>query len=241
MFKRILIPFIIFLLALSGLTLHNRVEDLQWQLDQTNNRIVSGLSSMVYRVMPSVVYIEATVDDYEYGYGWSGSGVIIGPHTVLTAKHVIEDANSLMITIADGNTYEAVEWKVDPNNDCGLLFFEEELSPIIRLADSDKIKIGDKVAVIGSPFGYDFFNTVTTGIVSGLDREILFFGEVPLITVDAAANFGNSGGPVFDMQGRVIGIIVGGMWDADGFGIVTPVNICKELYETATKIKSQTN
>ncbi|GAH50532.1 unnamed protein product, partial [marine sediment metagenome] len=220
-------------------------EDLQWQLDQTNNQIMRGLPCLIERVSPSVVYVEAIADNYndnyEYGYDWSGSGVIIGSHIVLTARHIIEDANSLTITVVDGNTYEAVRWEVDPNNDCGLLFFEEDLGPVIKFADSDKIEIGDRVIIIGSPYGKEFLNTATNGIVSGLDREILFFGEDPMITADAASWPGNSGGPVFDIQGRVIGILVGGTWNGDNFSIVVPINICKEFYETSKEVKPQRN
>lgn len=243
MLRHIIIALIICLLTLGGLTLRNKIEDLQWQLDQTNTRITYGVMSIIDRASPSVVYVEVVADyygdDYEYEYegDWSGSGVIIGPNTILTAKHVIEDANSITITLTDGNTCEVTGWRIDPNNDCGLLFFEEELGPIAKFAE--QIKIGERVIVIGSPYGYNFFNTVTTGIISGLDRKVLYFGEDPVITIDAAVWSGSSGGPVFNMQGQVIGILVGGTWDGDNFGVVTPANICRELYETATEIKSQ--
>lgn len=244
MFRRLLIAFTVCLIALGGLNLRDRIDDLQWQLDQVNSQIVHGLPRLIQRVIPSVVYVEAGVDDNyydDYGYeyiGWSGSGIIIGPHTVLTAGHVIEDANSFTITIVDGDTYEAIEWEMDPNNDCGILIFDEILGPIAELTDSDEVRIGDRVFIIGSPYGKDFFNTVTIGIISGLDREVSFFGEDLMITVDAASNPGNSGGPVFDMRGRVIGILVGGIWGADGLSILTPANICKEFYE---KIDSKRN
>jgi len=243
MFKRILIAFIICFLALGGLTLRDKIEDLQWQLDQTNIKITYELLSIIDRVSSSVVYVEVVADcysdDYEYEYtgSRSGSGVIIGPCTILTAKHVIEDANSITITLADGNTCEVIEWRVDSNNDCGLLFFEEEFGPVAEFAD--QVKVGERVIIIGSPYGYDFFNTVTTGIISGLGRKALYFGEDPMITADAASWSGNSGGPVFNMRGQVIGILVGGTWGGDNFSIITPANICRELYEAATEIKSQ--
>jgi len=239
MLRRILTAFIICIIALGGLTLRDRIQDLQEQLDRVDYRISYDLLSTISKVSSSVVYVEAAVDDCNDSYGWIGSGVIIGPHTVLTAEHVITDANNFTITTVDGNDYAATNWVIDPNNDCGLLFFEEELGPIAKLTDSNNVKIGDKVIVIGSPYG--FFNTVTTGIVSGLNREILYFGKDPLFTVDAASWSGNSGGPVFNVQGQIIGILVGGTWDGDNFSIVTSANICRKLYETATEIKSQTD
>lgn len=237
MLRRLTIAFIICLIALGGYKQQIAINRLQ-------NQVSWQLSDLVSRVMPSVVYIEATIDsnyydEYEYLMDWSGSGVIIGPHTVLTAKHVIEDVNSLTITTVDGNVYEAREWKADPNNDCAILFFDDVLGPVAKFADSNKVEIGDKVIIIGSPYGLELFNTVTAGIVSGLNREILFFGEVPLITTDAASNLGNSGGPVFNMQGRIIGILVGGKYGADGLGIITPANACKEFYETTIKTNSE--
>lgn len=224
MVRRILSGFVICLLALGGFTLHNKIEDLQWQLDQTNNQIVYGLSSVINKVSPSVVYVEVSDE-------WTGSGVIIGPHIVLTAKHVITDANNLTITTITGDCYKAVDWIVDPNNDCGLLFFEEEFTSIAEFADSNDLFLGEKIFVIGSPYGMDFFNTVTAGIISGLNRSEPFFGKDILMTVDAASNLGNSGGPVFDMRGNIIGIIVGSIWSADNLEILIPANICKQLYE----------
>lgn len=303
MLRRLIIAFTICFLTLGGLTLRNRVEDLQWQLDQTNTKITHEvverkrlekkwqehrdqfqqqmaqreqieeqlleqtcqliaandnlqqqitmnsiqsvptwqLPNVISKVTPSVVYIEVEANEYGYETGWSGSGVIIGPHVVLTAGHVIEDVNSLTVTTVDGNDYTAIMWIRHPDVDYGFVFFNEELGPIAKFADSNKVEIGDEVILIGSPFGNTFFNTATTGIISGFNRNVPYFGEVPLITVDAAANPGNSGGPVFDMQGRIVGIVVGSIWGANDLSILVPANICGKFYETATEIKSQTD
>lgn len=207
------------MLAFGGLSLHTQICDLSYYSHSHIN-----LPNLIQRVVPSVVFVKNS-------YGWTGSGVIVGSHTILTAKHMIVDMNDFTITTIDGNSYEAVKWVVDPNNDCGLLFFGEELSPIVKFAD--KLELGDRVVVIGSPYGDTFLNTVTFGIVSGLNREVSYFSDEYVITVDAAANPGNSGGPVFNMQGRVIGITVGSIYGADDLSILIPFDICKRLIENA--------
>ena len=230
MFKRILIAVIICALALGGIVTYNRVCDVDQQLRYMSLKLVYGLPIAIQEVSPSVVYVKAYS---EYG-DWSGSGVIVGPHTVLTAKHVIRDAGDLVITTINGDEYEATSYIVDPNNDCGLLFFEEELGPVVKFAD--KLSLGEKVFIVGSPFGYNFFNTVTAGIVSGFGRSVFYFAEDLMITVDAASSPGNSGGPVFNMQGRVIGILVGGKYGNDDFSILISVGTCKRLLEYAKEI-----
>ena len=225
--KRLLIATILIMLAFGGLSLHTQICDLSYYSHSHVN-----LPNLIQRVLPSVVLVKNS-------YDWTGSGVIVGSHVVLTAKHMITDMNDFIITVADGNTYEAVRWVVDPNNDCGLLFFEEELSPIVKFAD--KLKLGDRVIVVGSPYGDTFFNTVTFGIISGLNREIPRFSDKYIITTDAAVNPGNSGGPIFDMQGRIIGIAVGKMYFADNLSILIPSDTCKRLVENETGINKERN
>lgn len=234
MIRRLIYALGFLIVALCGFTLHNRVNNLQQQLNSLDARVSYKLPLTIARVCPSVVYIDANSNDEWYGR-WSGSGVIIDPHIVLTAKHVLEDANDFTITVADGNEYKPTRWTVDPNNDCGLLFFEKELSPVVKFADSSRLKLGDRVFIIGSPFGKDFFNTVTAGIVSGFDRRIDYFAKDLMISVDAAVNPGNSGGPVFDLRGRVIGIAVGTMWGSDGTCFLISSETCKRLIENAKK------
>lgn len=184
------------------------------------------LPALIKKVMPSVVYVRAPGQ-------WSGSGVIIGPHTVLTARHVIQDANELYIETVDGEQHKAIGWIEDEENDCGLMFFDprEKFENIVDFADSNKLQIGDIVFTIGSPLGRELFNTATLGIISGLDRKILYFGTCGLLTSDVASNSGNSGGPVFDMHGRIVGIVVGSFWDTEGLNIIIPADVCRKLYE----------
>ena len=207
----------------------------KYQSDQNDNRVIHrqltkiisvSLPDLIKGVSPSVVYVKAP------GM-WSGSGVIVGPHIILTARHVIKNAHNITVRTANGEVHEAISWVVDEENDCGLLFFDprEEFGSIAKFADSDKLQIGDKIFTVGSPFGKDFFNTVTFGIISGLDRDISFFGEDGLLTSDAAINPGNSGGPIFNMQGRIIGIGCISIRYSNRFSILILANICKDLLE----------
>lgn len=184
------------------------------------------LPALIQEVISSAVYVRAPGQ-------WSGSGVIIGPSTVLTAKHVIQDANELYIETINGEQHEAVGWVEDEENDCGLIFFDprKKFKNVANFADSDKLRIGDVVFSIGSPLGKELFNTVTLGIISGFDRKIPYFGTCGLLTSDVASNSGNSGGPVFNMQGKIVGIVVGSFWDTEGLNIIVPANICRKLYE----------
>jgi len=91
--------------------------------------------------------------------------------------------------------------------------------PFSRLGDSDKLKLGEQVFTIGSPLLY--FNSVTVGVVSGLGRDIEFFGENLLMQTDAAISPGSSGGPIFNMDGEVIGITIGGHGDTIGFCVMS--------------------
>ena len=198
------------------------LDDLVTIVDNIGN----PLPDLVNKIMSSVVYIEAPGQ-------WSGSGVIVDPHVVLTARHVVKGADKLKIETADGKIYKAINWIEDKDNDCGLIFFDprEKFENVSEFADSDELQIGEVVFTVGSPYGKQLFNTVTLGIISGLDRNISYFGTCGLITSHAAGNPGNSGGPVFDMRGKIIGILVGTKWGSRGLSIIIPSNVCQELLE----------
>jgi S1-C subfamily serine protease len=129
---------------------------------------------------------------------------------IITNFHVIEGADQLVVTLANGQTYEAELIGQDPTDDLAVIRIsaDEELPPALPLADSDLVQVGQFVIAIGSPFGLE--QTLTVGVVSALGRiiqspeENRFIGEA--IQTDAAINPGNSGGPLLDLQGRVIGV-----------------------------------
>jgi len=187
------------------------------------------LPNLVKESLPLCVYVEVVADD---GWEWSGSGVIVASNIILTAGHVVEDADKIVVITDSNEMYNAIGWYEDEKNDCGIIVLRSEFKDYAQFADSNELLIGESVYIVGSPYGKELFNNVTFGIISGLNRDADFFGECGMITSDAAANPGNSGGPVFNMRGEIIGILVGGINGADGISFITPSNICKKLLES---------
>ena len=185
-----------------------------------------SLISLIKQVDPSVVYIEAMGD---YGVRlWSGSGVIIfSDGLILTAGHVVKQTKIFKVILSDGRKFWADRSYLSDITDVGYIKINAEKLPFSNFGNSDSLYKGEKVFIIGCPFGKRLFNTVTTGIISGLNRDIDFFGEKLMIQSDAQGWPGNSGGPVFNMRGRIIGIVVGGKRSYDGISLIVPSNICK--------------
>ena len=164
----------------------------------------------IQNVLPACVFIHV---DSEYGYSWSGSGVIISPEgAILTAGHVVEDAMCITVELNDGRIFEATGFSRLPGNDGGFIKIDpNEPLPYVDMESAETLIVGDDVFIIGCPFGHDQMNTVTKGIVSHTNRNLEFFGNAPMIQVDAASWPGNSGGPVFNIKGELVAILVGGM------------------------------
>jgi serine protease Do len=134
-----------------------------------------------------------------------GSGFIISPDGyVLTNNHVIADADSIIVRLADRSELKAKLVGTDPRSDVALLKIDGKNLPTLKLGDSDKLKVGEWVLAIGSPFGFD--HSVTKGIVSAKGRTLPNDAYVPFIQTDVAINPGNSGGPLLNMAGEVVGI-----------------------------------
>lgn len=162
----------------------------------------------------------------------SGSGSIIDKKGyVVTNVHVIENANVINISLADGTTYEGKVVGQDIESDIAVLKFEPAKGTILKtiaFGDSDKLKVGQKVIAIGNPFALE--RTMTTGIISSLGRPIQERENViirNMIQTDAAINPGNSGGPLLDSQGRMIGIttmIYSNSGSSSGIGFAVPAS-----------------
>lgn len=134
-----------------------------------------------------------------------GSGFIISHDGyVLTNNHVIEEADVIHVRLSDRREYVATLVGTDPRTDLALLKIDAEDLPIVKMGESDKLKPGQWVLAIGSPFGFDY--TVTAGIVSATGRNLPSDSYVPFIQTDVAINPGNSGGPLFNLDGEVVGI-----------------------------------
>ena len=134
-----------------------------------------------------------------------GSGFIVNPDgLVLTNAHVVADADEVTVKLVDQREFRAKVLGSDPTTDVAVLRIDAKSLPTVRLGDPTKTRVGDWVVAIGTPYGLD--NTVTAGIVSAKSRALPGDSVVPFIQTDAAVNPGNSGGPLFNMDGEVIGI-----------------------------------
>jgi S1-C subfamily serine protease len=169
----------------------------------------------------------------------TGSGFVVDKDgTIVTNAHVVEGADSVEVRFDENGEFINADVKgVDTSTDVAVLKIDpsdvDNLTPV-PLGDSSKAQVGDPVIAIGNPFGYS--RTVTTGIVSGLQREIQApngFTIPDVIQTDASINPGNSGGPLFDANGRVIGInsqiATGGGLGSVGIGFAVPINTAKKL------------
>ncbi|MDR3530142.1 MAG: trypsin-like peptidase domain-containing protein [Rhodopila sp.] len=135
-----------------------------------------------------------------------GSGFIIDPSGfVATNKHVIDKATSIFVVTAEGIRYQATIVGMPAKADIALLKIDAGRNlPFLSFADSDKVRVGDTVIAIGSQFGFD--NSVTAGIISGVNRDIMESPFDDYFQTDAATNHGNSGGPLLNLAGEVIGM-----------------------------------
>jgi serine protease Do len=134
-----------------------------------------------------------------------GSGFIISADGyILTNNHVVADADEILVRLSDRSELEAKLVGTDPRSDVALLKVDGKNLPTVKIGDSDKLKVGEWVLAIGSPFGFD--HSVTSGIVSAKGRSLPNESYVPFIQTDVAINPGNSGGPLFNLEGEVVGI-----------------------------------
>ncbi len=170
-----------------------------------------------------------------------GSGFIISPDGyIVTNNHVVERANEIKVKLDDGKEYKAKLIGRDPKTDLALIKVEPKKSvPFTEFGDSDELRVGDWVMAIGNPFGLS--HTVTAGIVSAKGRVI---GQGPyddFIQTDASINQGNSGGPLFDTKGKVVGINTAIIAGGTGIGFAIPANMAKKLInqlrETGTVVR----
>jgi len=170
----------------------------------------------------------------------AGSGVIIDSEGhVLTNRHVVRDADEIVVRLVDGREYSAEVVGTDPSTDVAVIKLAtrgNERLPVAQIGDSDQLQVGDWVLALGNPLGLEF--TVTAGIVSARGRTTGILGqesEYPLeafIQTDAAINPGNSGGPLVDLQGRVVGIntaIQSPTGAYAGYGFAIPINLAHKV------------
>lgn len=230
----------------ANMTMRNAAEELsntsgagqQVQLIGNKSQI-SPVVAIAQKVMPSVVGVKTygtynywgrQIDNQELG---SGSGIIYSEDGyVITNYHVIENATSVTVTLSDGVEYDARIVGADSSSDLAVLKVEAKNLPAATLGDSDDLQIGELVVAIGNPLGYE--NTVTDGIVSGLNRQLTNYTDaMTLIQTNAAINSGNSGGALVNSKGEVIGINSAKLVasNAEGMGFALSINEVKPIVE----------
>jgi serine protease Do len=191
------------------------------------------LAAVFERVSPAVVSIQAMkINKAKPQRRFEtivGSGVIIDKDgQILTNAHVVDGAASLSVTLDSGNKTPARIVGLDPVLDLALLRVESAAAlPSARLGDSSAVRVGDEVVAIGNPIGLD--QTMTRGIVSGLNRLLPGISDEPMIQTDAPINPGNSGGPLVDRCGVVVGINTLISEDAQSIGFAVPINAAKSI------------
>lgn len=219
---------------------------------------IRSLAPVVEKVTPAVVNIsvsgskvsrQAIPEQFRFFFGPDmpgeqvqerpfqalGSGVIIDAKKgyVITNNHVISDADKILITLIDGQEYEAELIGSDKQSDIALLKVDAKDLVAIEFSDSDALRVGDFAIAIGNPFGLG--QTVTSGIISALGRSGLNVENLEnFIQTDAAINSGNSGGALLDLDGKLVGIntaILGPNGGNIGIGFAIPSNMVKNLIE----------
>jgi serine protease Do len=206
--------------------------------------IETSIVNAVQSVGPAVVTVTGTIPGQMTFFGQSasetvsGSGIFISSDGyILTNNHVIEEAQDIQVILAGGEQYPATLVGTDQYSDIAILKTEGEVPAVATLGNSDILSPGESVIAIGSPLG-EFVNTVTVGVVSATGRSIDTgngYQIENLIQTDAAINQGNSGGPLVNLAGQVIGIntlIVRGSGSgttAEGLGFAIPINTAQAV------------
>jgi S1-C subfamily serine protease len=193
------------------------------------------VKAVLAAVAPSVVQIEIETEDSVFGGGGQGTGFIISPDgQVVTNAHVVENAVTIKVMLSDGTVKSAELVQKDPSRDLAVLKIDGDNLPSARLGNSAEVEVGDEVLAIGNALGLGDTPTVTTGIVSALDRQLQLAGNrlTHLIQTDAAINPGNSGGPLVNANGEVIGVNTAIAGNADGIGFAISIDHARPVIET---------
>jgi S1-C subfamily serine protease len=193
-------------------------------------------SQMIVNAVDTVKNAVVKIDIYKKVKGTlrragSGSGFIFSSDgLIFTNSHVVKDAEKIMVSLLNENEIEAVLLGIDPDTDLAILKIYAEGYSVAQLGDSSQLQIGQLVIAIGNPYGYQ--HTVTTGVVSALGRSLRSQAGMlvdNVIQSDAALNPGNSGGPMIDTTGKVVGVNTAIIQGAQGLSFSVDINTAKEI------------
>lgn len=203
---------------------------------------ISDLKNAINSVYESAVYIEVTGDRASS----SGSGFVYKTDDnygyILTNHHVINNGKKFVVTFSDGTESEASLVSSDEYYDIAVLkLSKDKVKKVATLGDSSNIELGDTVFTVGAPLGKEYMGTITKGIVSGINRMVSVSNNylMEVIQTDASINSGNSGGPICNIKGEVIGITSSKLIGSgiEGMGFAIPINTVNEII---TSIESGT-
>ena len=184
---------------------------------------------------------DASIFDINLEQKWGiGTGIIVSEKGyILTNQHLAKNRGArLVVTLNSGKSVQGTVLWTEENIDLAIIKIDGAGLVAARLGDSDNLKIGNEVMAIGNPLGIEFQGTTTKGIVSGLDRTVMFEEDEEkvfmegLIQTDASINPGNSGGPLINESGEVIGVNTVKITSAEGIGFAVPINIVKNVIKT---------
>lgn len=189
--------------------------------------------AFTYQSMPDAVEttLKSCVHVANVTQGWQGSAVAIASDILVTARHVAEGGREFLITTVDGNDYTATQAISSKKYDIGFIKLDEHVLTPSKTGYLDPLRLGDPVYVIGGSLGKMNWPNVTAGIISCLSRDLESYGAPKdfgwsvLWQVDAATYGGNSGGPIFTLDGVARGILVGGMGGSECLSYCVPMSM----------------
>ena len=216
---------------LTSITNKTEEKDISTLIENVNNAVV-GISRIADK--GTTIFLQDGASNLGLGTGF----IVSNDGYIVTNQHVSgEKNNTCYVTLESGKTYKASVVWTDVDLDLSIIKINVNNLDYLTLGDSDKIKIAEQVYAIGNPIGFEFQRTVTSGIISGLNRTIKIEEDgktsymEDLIQTDATINPGNSGGPLINKNGEVLGINSVKITSAEGIGFAIPINIIKPIIE----------
>ncbi len=215
----------------------NIIEQTYYRVSETEDALT--MPEVYQKVSPSVVTIETELS-ISTGFSTAtakglGTGIVMSEDGyIMTNEHVIDDATKITVTLTDGRSFEASVVGADPNTDIAVIKVEaDDLLPA-EFGDSTELMVGETAIVIGNPVGVTFSDTMTQGIISATERQVKMDEyTMTVIQTDASINSGNSGGPLINSRGQVIGVVNSKISKdgVEGIGFAIPTSIALDVAE----------